>query len=294
MIGKARKYKWLDFTSAIQIASQVSNWYSYILQDIKKDVALRTQSYDRANYHWWFSSETLAWPRLFTFSGVAIWTTKPQRDSALKLIMAQIKPEWNPNIQNRWFYDLNWKTDWWEDRTCKAKVYSLPSVTNWLDDPIIQFSFELYSETEKIYSPTTQIVTWWRWYLGWMTLPATLPNYFTNFLADIEVNNWWDWYAPCKISVVWKASDIQILNLTNGNVYRNNWVTTDFVLDNTNISNNPTELLVVTDLWANIKSNRNSWADIFLNPWLNKLVVLTSDPSETPTVYISWRDTFIW
>lgn len=293
MIWKERKYKWLDFTDSVQCTSQQSNWYSYIFQDIVRNVPLRTEIYDRANFHWWYSSETLAWSRIFTFSWKVIWTNKDNRDTWRTLLVNQIKPEWNPNIVNRWFYDLTWKTDWWDDRTCKAKVYSMPSPTNWLDSPIIDYNFELYCEDEKIYDPTIQSITWGRWFVWWITLPIPLPTYLSWFSWYIPVTNNWNWYAPVKIQIVWQATNPQVINLTNSNKYRITWVTTNFVLDNRNLLNDPTQSLVVTDNWVNIKSQRSSWADIFLDPWVNHIVILTDVPSERPVVYITFRHTYI-
>lgn len=293
MIGKAWQYKWLNFTDSIQVTSQQSNWYSYIIQDVVKNVPLRTQTYDRANFHWWYSSNTLAWSRLFSFTGKVIWTNKDKRNMVLALLMAKIQPEWNPDIQNRWFYDLSWLTDWWDNRTCKAKVYTMLNPTNWLDDPIIEYTFELYSETEKIYDPTTQLITWARAFFGWITLPIPLPTYLAWYAWAIPVTNNWDWYAPCKIQIVWQATNPQIINLTNNNKYRVGWVTTNLVLDNTNLNNDPLKLLVVTDNGADIKSQRRSGSDIFLNPWLNHIAILTDVPTETPIVYITFRDTYI-
>jgi len=294
MIWKSRRYKTLDFTDSVQVVSQTSNWFSYIIQDVKKDVPLRTNVNDKANYHWWYSSNTLAWPRLFTFTWKVIGTKKDKRNIWLSLLMNKIKPEWNPNISNRWFYDLERQTDWWDERTCKAKVYQMITPTNWLDDPIIEYTFELYSETEKIYSPTVQTVSWFRGFFWWVTLPTTLPTYLAWFSWSIPLTNNGDWFAPIKIQVVWTCTNPKILNLTNNNKYRITGTTNNLILDNRNINNNPLETFIVTDSWTDIKKKRSSWADIFLDPWLNHIVVLTDDPTETPTVTITFRDTYIF
>ena len=59
------------------------------------------------------------------------------------------------------------------------------------------------------------------------------------------------------------------------------------------MNNNPLEIFLVTDNWLNIKDKRSSGADIFLDPWLNHIVVLTDNPSETATVSITFRYTYI-
>ena len=293
MIGKARKYKWLDFTDAVQCASQTSNWYSVVLQDIKMDLPLRTTVLDRANYHWGYSSNTLWWERLFQFTAIAIGENKAKRDIIWRKIISTLCPEPNPWSNTRWFYDLTWKTDWWEDRVVSAKVYQVPFPTNWLTDPLINFTFDLYCETEKVYSPTTKTASWWLGLLWWFTLPTPLPISFFWYSWYIEVNNLWDWSAPCKIEVLGNCNNLQIMNITNWMIYRNNWRTTDFIIDNTNLDNDPTKISVVTDLWVNIKANRNSGADIFLDPWMNRIVVL-SDNYTTAVVTITRRDCYIF
>ena len=293
MIWKARRYKGLDFTDSIQVASQVSNWFSYIIQNAEYWVNLRTQSTERANYHGWYSSNTLAWPRLFTFTWKVIGTKKQDRHNWLSLLTNAIKPEWNPDTTNRGFYDLQRQDDWWNERTCKAKVYSMVKPTNWLDDPIIEYNFELYSETEKVYSPTVQTITWNLASFGGMTLSTTLPTTSWNYTWAIPLTNAGNRYAPLKIQIVWTCTNPQIINVTNGNKYRINWITTNLILDNRNLTNDPTQLFIVSDSGTNIKSQRRSWADIFLDPWLNKIAIITDNPNETATVYITFRNTYI-
>jgi len=294
MIWKAFRYKWLDFTDSVQVLSQHTNWYSYIIQNNIRNTALRTNITDKANFHWWYSSETLAWPRLFTFEWKVIWTTKAQRHTARSLLLNAIKPEGNPNIINRWFYDLQFQDDGWNEKVAVCKVYSMPSPENWLDSPVIDFSFELLSESERIYWATTHTITGARAFLGWMTLSTTLSKPFWNYVWAIPVTNSWDWIAPCKIQIVWKATNPKIINVTNWNKYRIDWTTTNLILDNRNLNNNPLENFIVTDNWVNIKSQRNSGADIFLDSWINYIAVLTDDPLENPIVYITYRDTYLY
>ncbi len=294
MIGKARRYKWLDFTDSVQVASQRSNWYSYIIQNNVRNTVLRTNLTDKANFHWWYASETLAWPRLFSFEWKVIGTTKAKRHTARSLLLNALKPEWNPNIVNRWFYPLQFQDDGWNERVAYCKVYSMPSAENWLDSPVIDFSFELLSESEKIYGATTHTITGTKAFIGGWTLSTTLPTTFWSFAWAIPVTNAWNWIAPCKIQIVWTATNPKIINTANGNKYRINWTTTNLVLDNRNLNNNPLENFIVTDNGVNIKAQRNSWADIFLDPWLNHIAVLTDNLNETPIVYITYRDTFIY
>ena len=85
-----------------------------------------------------------------------------------------------------------------------------------------------------------------------------------------------------------------MINLTNNNKYRITGITTNLILDNRNLLNDPTANLIVTDNWVNIKAQRHSWADIFLDPGANHLVVLTDIPSEAPMIYVTFRDCYIF
>lgn len=294
MLWQAYKYKWLDFTDLFQHNLYQSDGYSYLLQDVIKDTTARTDLTNKANFHWWFSSETLANPRLITFTWKVIGMTKEKRHLWFNALVSAIQPEWNPNLQNRWFYDLQFQDDNGTDKILYAKVYTPPTATNWLSDPVIEYSFELLCESEKVYGSTNKIIYGNRSYFWWLTLPTTLPTAIWWFVGSTEVNNEWNWIAPCKIQIVWTATNPKIYNLTNWQKYRLGITTENLVLDNRNINNNPTESFVVTNNGFNVKSQRLSWADIFLQPWLNNIAVISDDPSETFTVTITYKDTYLY
>jgi hypothetical protein len=238
MLGKAYRYKWLDFTDLIQHNLYQSDWYSYLLQDVIKNTTTRTDVINKANFHWWFSTETLINPRLITFTGKCIWLTKEKRHLAWDRLVSEIQPEWNPNIQNRGFYPLYFQDDNGTEKILYAKVYNPPTATNWLSDPIIEYTFELLCESEKIYWLNDKIETWNLWYFWWFTLPATLPDTLWWFVWIIEVENEWNWIAPCKIQVIWNCTNPKIFNLTNNQKYRLWWTTQNLILDNRNINKN--------------------------------------------------------
>lgn len=292
MIWKNFVYKWLDFTDQVQQTKLTNSGYCYILQDVIKNVPLRTQTSDKANFHWWYSSETLAGQRLFTFVGKVVWLDKDKRHQARRELMLALVPEWNPNIINRGFYELLRQDDWGNNRLAYCKVYWMPEPTNDLDSPVIDFRFELLSETERIYWDQ-HIVQWHKAIHGWITLSTTLPETFGSYVWAIPITNNWDWIAPTKIQIVGKCTNPKIINTRNGNKYRINWETNNLVLDNRNLNNNPLETFIVTDNWVNIKEKRHSGADIFLEAWLNSIAVLTDDPTENPVITITYRDTFI-
>lgn len=294
MLWKAYRYKWLDFTDLFQHNLYQIDGYSYLLQDVIKDTTTRTEVTNKANFHGWFSSETLVNPRLLTFTWKVVWLTKEKRHLWFNALVSAIKPEWNPNIQNRGFYELQFQDDNGTEKVLYAKVFTPPTATNWLSDPVIEYSFELLCESEKVYGATIKTETGWQSYFGGMTLPTTLPTTFWWFVWSLEVENEWNWIAPCKIQVVGTATNPKVYNLTNWQKYRLWMVTENLVLDNRNINNNPTENFIVTNNWFNVKSWRLSWSDIFLQPWVNNIAVISDDPSEIFTVTITYRDTYIY
>ena len=294
MLWKSYKYKWLDFTDLGQEQLLQSQWYCYVLQDVIKDTTTRTDVTNRANFHGGFSSETLANPRLLTFTGKVVWLTKAQRHLWFNALVSTIQPEGNPNIQNRWFYDLLFEDDGGTEKLLYAKVFTPPTATNWLDDPIIEYTFELLCESEKVYGVQNKQVTWWKAVVWWMTLPTTLPTVLWWFAWAIEVINDGNWIAPCKIQVVGTATNPKIYNLTNNQKYRLWLVTDNLILDNRNINNNPLETFIVTNNWFNVKANRLSGSDIFLQPWTNHIAVVTDVWSEDIQVIITYKDTYIY
>lgn len=293
MIGKNFVYKWYDFSDEVQEIKLNTEWYWVILQDVNRNLSLRTQTTDRANFHWWYASDTLAGARLYTFTGKIVGQSKALRDKGWQELMSVIKPEGNPNVINRWFYPLTFKDDWWKDLVAYCKVFSVPVASNELDNPVIDFTFELYSETERMYGVESKVVSGKKAFISWITLPTTLPTALWTYWGTIIVENTGNWIAPCKIQVVWQASNLKLINTSNGNKYRLNWDTTNFVMDNRNLNNNPLESLIVTDNGVNIKNRRNSGADIFLEPWINHIAVLTSNIIDDPNITITFRDSYI-
>jgi hypothetical protein len=47
----------------------------------------------------------------------------------MRLLVGQIQPEGNPNVQGRGFYDLEWDDDAGIRRIVQAKVYEAPKIT---------------------------------------------------------------------------------------------------------------------------------------------------------------------
>lgn len=291
MLGKKFMYKGIDFT----------DWAEgdIVLIDSVRNIPLRTQTFDRANFHGTYSSPTLAGWRLFIFRWQVYWVDKDARYAGWKKLIDAIQPEHNPAATNRWFYDLTWETDWGVEMTTKAKVFQAPEATNGLSDPIIEFSFTLYSESEKVYAPTLKTANGWIGVFIGTPLPVTLPTPLSGFAGTITCTNDGNRPAPVQISVVWSSDNPKLINVTNSNKYFiwdvagwNPYTTTNLIYDNRNLTNDPTKLLVVTDQWQNIKAERFQGGDIFLEPWDNQIVVLSDNYPNPADVTITWRDTY--
>lgn len=299
MLGKAYQYKWLDFTDQVQSSLLESQGYCYVLQNIDKNVPLRTDTFDNANYHGWYSSATLAGGRLFTFAGKVCALTKEKRWQAWRILMNKLQPEPNPNVLSRWFYDLTWTDDDGSLRTVKAKVFTHPQPSNGVVDPentVIDFVFELYAETEKVYDPVVNTETGGIGTHGGMTLSTPIPDYLSWFAWYIECNNEGNRDAPLKVQVVWSVTNPKIINITNQQSYRlgtptNPYTSTNLVYDNRNLNNVITERLVVTDNNVDVKKERSSWSDIYLSPWINYIIVLGTG---TANVTVTRRDTYFY
>ena len=291
MLWKKFKFKTLDFTDSVQRASQQANGYSYTLQDKDDDINVKTEIVENSNYHGGVASHTLAWLRYFNFAGVAIGLDKTKRWTVRALLQASIniKPDVNANE----YFDLFWDTDDDEARTCKVKVSRpVTKQSNELWSPLIPYSFQLLSPSEKIYAPTRKSAQFSLGILWWFPIPYTLPHPISGYGGYVTLNNEWNRHAPIQLQIVGKCTNPKIINITNGQKYRLNAVTNNLVYDNLNLDFDPTKLLVVEDMWQNVKNLRLSGGQIFLEPGINNLVVLSDDPSETPQIFIKYRDTF--
>lgn len=294
MIWKNYKYKWIDFSESLQKLSKENNWYYLMLTSDLHTTALNTTITDRANYHGGYTSETLAWPRLYTFEWQIYGSNQVNRSIAWNQLIAAIQPEWNP--ADRWFYDLEYED--WEGtkKAVKAKVFSAPEEipSNKPCDVTFNFRFELQVETEKIDWDTLTTVSWWVWIIWWVPFATTFPNTFTWYGWAITCTNNWNRTAPVKIAVIWSIVNPKIINLTNGEKYRITKTTTNLIFDNRNVDNDPTKRLIVTDAGVDIRWYRSSWASIFLDPWVNQLVIIWDSYDPATVVNISFKDSRLY
>jgi len=293
MLGKNFKYKWIDFTDSVQLSNRDTLGYSIIIRDKTNTSDIRYNTTNKSNFHWVYLSPSLLWWRRFEFECSIIADTCEAKDSAYNYIFWILQPDYNPYSLNRGFYDLEWEDCTWLTKTTKAKVTQMPQPEGEQCTPTMDFTFVLESETPDIYSTTEKTATGTIGFHWWFTLSTPLPTPLSWWAGTIELNNEWNRNAPIQVRVEGNCINPKIINITNNQAYKLDTTTTDLVYNNRNINNRPTETLVVTDLWNDIRQFRKSWIGVTLDPWLNNLVVLTDNYPNDAIVTVSFRDTYI-
>lgn len=280
MIIKDITYKWFTFDSTNNIVMNENN----------KTVSLRTDIFNKQNFHGARSSNTLAEWRLFTFSWLIYGETYQERQNAVDYINNLIKPEWIPTETNRGFYQLTFK-DWnWNIFKTQAKVFRMCEFRHAVNEPIIEFSFELYSEQAWYYGFTDKVFIWEdTWNVVWVEFSTEFSFSFSTISNTLQINNEWDFIAPCSIRIFWDLENPIIYNNTTWTAYKLDWVTTsDLVIDNR------WSRLIVTDEWLDVSKYRWSWSSsVFLAPWINEIFIFGDNVDPAVTVTIEYNDTFI-
>lgn len=290
MLWKNFRFKNLNFWGSYQKNLWENLKYCYILQERSDDMNINTSVIENSNYHGGMVSHTILWVRYFNFTGVVVWRTKQQRWIAWELLQKNIVVQ--PNVNWNEYYDLFFEDDNGVEKTCKVKVSKpITLLSNDINDSKITFSFQLTSPSEKIYGRSRKNYEFWLWYLGGNTIPFTIPYIISWYAGYISLNNEWNWYAPFEIKIVWKCTNPRIINITNWQKYRLEYVSSNMVYSTLNQDFN-IDPLVVEDLGINIKKYRASWSKIYLEPGENKLVVLSDDPTENPQIFLKFRDSF--
>ena len=290
MLWKAYQFKTLNFTDAVQCESIQTKEYAYPLQKVDTELWEHTQTFLNENYHGGLLSKTLLGIRYFNFEGIAVGMEKELRGAVQKLLRKELQVEANP--QNNPYYNLYWQMDDGTPVFCKAKVTKPISFTNNLADIQIPYKFQLASPSEKFYGVDLHTVKKVLGVVGGTPLATGLGVALGDYGREIVVENKGDWQAPIRFEVLGNCTNLKLLNLTNKQKFRVEAITTEFVYDNTNPDFEPNKELIVEDKKQNIKPKRSTGNQIFLEPWRNRLVVLTDNPTEEAEVLLSYRDTY--
>lgn len=250
---------------------------NFAIQNVRYGLNLLTQVYEKTTWHGAYSTNTLAWGRLLSITGIVFWATRADRWNAEQTLQNIIKPEYYLDTPTRGFYEYSFENDNWDKVKWMWKVYSDIRYEDTLDSPLIQFSFDILSEDPTLKWYNQKNTSGFDWFIGGNTLPFTLPVQFNCLIGTINVVNAWNWIAPVYIQVQGSLDNPVIRNLTNSRRY---WVlktTTDLIFDNT------WDNVVVTDAWVNVKGLRKPWSKLlYLDPWNNTLILL-SDTNYVPS-----------
>jgi hypothetical protein len=290
MIGSNWKYKELDFTNVSTMDNR------FVMQDVQFDSGVRIATTDNSNAHWSRISKALGNGRLFTFNWAIYSEDRYKRGVTYKTLVNTFLIESDPSKNQ--FYDLEWVDDLGDPKTVKAAVFSEPTASNGLCDPITRVQRSLYSVTPNIYDPFVKEETGWTGLIGWVAYPYSLPDPWGGYSGAVRCVNNGNRPAPCKIEVTGNAENVRIYNMstlgTNGITYfyELTGTTTSLVLDNTDtvlVDSDGLLTQTVTDNGMDASFKRQAGQTLLLQPWINDIVVLAEG---NPEVKITFRDTY--
>jgi len=299
MTSNNRFYKqwlpsWIHFG-----CEELAPWQRVIIDYVDHNTVLRTDINEKANWHWSYSSDTLASGRIFKFTGKVFGTDKENRELAKRALNFCIQPDGQPYTYGRGFYDLTRTDGAGLNKIVKAKVYKAPEYSSGGSGANFEnVEFELLAENETIFTDERKEVNGvvWGSSLWIMTLDTTFPVPLDDFEAiswNLICNNEWNRQTPLRLEINGEVKNPKIINLTNSMGYKLGKTTTKLVYDNINTENDPRKNLLITDNGVNISEFRINGGWIYLQPWINQIVVLSDEPS-TATVKVLFRDGRIW
>ena len=252
-----------------------------VLQEVNKRVDLRTTIFNKNTYHGTNTTDTLASGRLFTITW-KIFGNRTETQTGQTIL--------NNLLQLNWFNELSFEDDWWDRYKTQVKVYSMPEYKTEVISNIIDFTFELYSNSPTLKSFTDKSSSGGYGRIWGVTLPVELATSISWAYNWIEINNLWNQEALTKVQITWSIINPKVLNLTTWKYYWITGTTTDLVI------NNKVNPIIVEDEGINVKANRTTWSTgLILQPWINTVVVLWDDFSyeNTLSVSIEYNDEFI-
>ena len=168
------------------------------------------------------------------------------------------------------------------------------SDTQWIDEQTwsIRGNAEMtFNDIEATYTTFTPIAST---PFSDLTKTATTTYYgkgISEGVNFITATNNWNVRSPLLCFVQGSMTNCTIFNITNGTWFGINWTTTSYTYDNRRLE---TPELVVTDIGNNIFARKRGGGDVWLDPWINNIVVYSSDITETSTVDITYNDCYKW
>jgi hypothetical protein len=104
----------------------------------------------------------------------------------------------------------------------------------------------------------------------------------------IEIYNYWNYDATCKVQVIWSLTAPRISNNRNNRAYGVTGDTTDFIVDNTG------KKLSITDVWVDIQARRITWSVwILLAPWMNTIRLIANNDTTGKQIKVYYNNTYM-
>jgi len=258
----------------------IAQWFA--LQDVEISTEQRQDIENYANDHWSISSRTLESWRLFVFSWIVSRVKKEDRWAAWKLITDAINIE--PFMNTPYLHDLFFQTDEGEERQVKAMVKEKPRGTNWIWNPVINFSFELFAPWNAIYGITEHTAIGESSVFWWTSFANSFPIWWGWYSWATSCENLGNYKAWCEIKVVGELTNPLIKNLTTWQQFKINWVTKNLIL-------NSKDWRTVEDEWVDIKYKREYGSAILLWAWMNQIWVFADawDAAVTVKRFDAWN-----
>lgn len=296
MIYKKVKYKGVSLYDS-QYADPITPSY-LVLQDMDMSVNYDTKSENISVYHgerWYL---TTASGRRWKISWVIAEVDPAKRQTAIDYLKSIIRPEGilsnTPNYRIEW-QDFQSRTFW-----AMARVSSEVSFSHSIQSPIVQFSFELWSESPQYFGNT----------LHSSTITPVIPSFGLFSWDDDWVHLW---YVPEWGNI---SGGFSLVNAGNfeawvliSDVSNGNWV---FYINNTNslrygvtgvsmarIIDTRVRPTLVTDYGVDTSKNRMKGSTGFLlSPWENNVSANVAfydfwAPPLDNSITLSWYDTYI-
>ena len=245
-----KDYKW----NGVDISGKDFGTTFQLMQNVTKDLSVRGFTFNLANNHGGVVWPRIANPRLFTFNMAVANSDEYIRENSLSKIQELFHVSWNINRQESWV--LSWSTKDNKRRYCNAMVFTPPTVTNGLCDPIVNVTAELIAQDPRVFDPNTVCVEWLPYMSPGNYLDNLLPNLLWTNDDGIRCENAGDWDAPVRIEVAGRMVNPKIYIYNEWDlVYflKIEWVTNNLVIDTRNSSSPLSrDRFVVTDNGINI------------------------------------------
>lgn len=305
------RYKFKIYDSkGIDLSESMFDMQRIALDFTEHKVRTTTNITDNANKHWVKTENTFMRERKFNFKGTICGRTKDETCIAERKMKDIFSVPWNPNC---WEFfrierqDRCWDIVYW----AKVKVFTPFSCTYRWQWCLADFKFCLVSEKPEYYWVCQQkewriAKTAWIYFEPKPVLMETETeiNFKWEYDESLEkkarrdesrcciVCNAWNTDAKLRIEVTWWVENLDIYNQTNWSRIWVDWITRDFLFDNTNILEQDTQA-IMRDEWVSIREKRKKGTWVVLSKWENCITFDADSYSSSYKITLYWYDTYV-